>query len=439
MVAPDQIESLSPPQEYPLRTPANWQIGVGLLLLFIVAIALGVIHRDMDHGFDELAHVSYVAYLQHSGDLWPDFAKLPMLDPLSFRFTGQVNYLNHPSFYYWLMALLGPTLEGHPEAVVVHRLLNVPLDMIGLAALMVIGLFAKLPRSVFLAYFVPIACIPVLTLLAGSVSNDNPGFVGGAIASLGAYQLVANGSRTGLLVALGGVIIAAWAKFTALLLAGGLVGGVLLWLWWRGRVPSRWIAPIAVAVLLACAPYIAFIVQYGSPTPMTAGELTKVTTEAAVFGWDRTARLGPFTYAAHFIGEFILEWIPPWKRHDTLYYALVVPIAAALCAYAGVAVAIGRVASGKATPLDVVTTAAALAFAATFVIHLVFSYRLHVDYGWLSSAYPRYYLPMAVLLPLGGVTLLGEIRRPPIRAALLAFLIAGPVVFRLLLEPLSRI
>jgi hypothetical protein len=240
-----------------------------------------------------------------------------------------------------------------------------------------------------------------------------------------------------LLTALGGVIVASWAKFTGLLLAGGLAGGVLLWLSWHGRIQSRWIAPIAVAMLVACAPYIALITQYGSPTPMTAGEAAKVTTEAAQFGWDRAEHLGPLAYVNHFITEFILEWIPPWKPLSARYAALAIPIVAALCACAGISVAIRRVASAEATPLDVVVAAGAMAFAGTFVIHVIFSYRLHIEYGWLSSAYPRYYLPLAALLPLAGLTLLGEIRQPLARAALLAFLIAGPIVFRLLFEPLG--
>jgi hypothetical protein len=436
MSAPAHIVALSHGQEASVRTSASWRDGALVLLLFIVT-AFGAIHRDMDHGFDELAHASYVAYLQHSGDAWPDFAKIPMLDASSFRFTSQANYLNHPSPYYWLMARLGPDLEGHPEAMVSHRLINVALDAIGFAALIAIGLFARLPRSTFYAYIVPIACIPVLTLLAGSISNDNAAFVGGAIATLGAYQLLVSGRQAWLLTALVGVIVASWAKFTGLLLAGGLVGGVLLWLSWHGHMPFRWIAPIAVATLVACAPYIALIAQYGSPTPMTAGEAAKVTTEAVQYGWDRAAHLGPLGYVNHFITEFVLEWIPPWKPLNARYAALVIPIMAALGACGGILVAIRRVASGKATPLDVVVAAGAVAFAGTFAIHVIFSYRLHVEYGWLSSAYPRYYLPLAALLPLAGLTLLGEIRQPLARATLLAFLIASPIVFRLLFEPLG--
>jgi hypothetical protein len=278
----------------------------------------------------------------------------------------------------------------------------------------------------------------VLALLAGAVSNDNAAFAGGAIATLGAFHLLVGGSRGWLLAALGGMIVASWAKFTALLLAGGLVAGVLLWLLCRGRLPSRWIVPIAIAALLACAPYVALSVQYGSPTPMTPGEVAMIKTEAAKFGWDRAEHLGPLAYAAHFVAEFILEWMPTWKPRNALNYAaLLIPVTAALCGFAGILVAVRRIASGKEAALDVVIVAGALAFAATFVIHGMFSYRLHTQFGWLTSAYPRYYLPLAALLPLAGLALLSAIKQRSARAILLAFLIAGPVVFRLLEEPLG--
>jgi hypothetical protein len=60
-----------------------------------------------------------------------------------------------------------------------------------------------------------------------------------------------------------------------------------------------------------------------------------------------------------------------------------------------------------------------------------------MEFGWLSSAYPRYYLPLAAIFPLAGLALLGEIRSSSARTVLLMLLIAGPVVFRLLLEPLA--
>src|SRR5260370_21491326 len=163
-----------------------------------------------------------------------------MLDPSTFRFTGEANYLAYPSLLYFLLARLGPDLEGHPEAILVHRLCNVASAAIGLAALMAIGLVARLPRLTLYAYIVPLACIPVLAPLAGAINNDNAAFAGGGIATLAAFQFLATGSRASLLAALGGVIVASWAKFTGLLLAGGLGAGVVAWLPCARRPHSPW-------------------------------------------------------------------------------------------------------------------------------------------------------------------------------------------------------
>ena len=100
-------------------------------------------------------------------------------------------------------------------------------------------------------------------------------------------------------------------------------------------------------------------------------------------------------------------------------------------------VAVRPIADGKARPLDIVVVSGALAFAGTFVIHGIFSYRLHTEFGWLTTAYPRYYLPLAAVVPLAGLTLAGAIEQPRVRVILLVFLIAGPVVFRLLGAPLE--
>jgi hypothetical protein len=438
MFALNHLNTPSHDQESIASADTNWRVCAFILLLFIVAATLSAMRKDVTRGFDEVAHASYIAYLQHSGETWPAFADMRMLDPSTFRFTGEANYLDHPSPYYLLLARLGPDLEGHPEAILVHRLFNVAFAAIGLAALMAIGLVARLPRLTLYAYIVPLACIPVLAPLAGAINNDNAAFAGGGIATLAALQLLATGSRASLLAALGGVIVASWAKFTGLLLAGGLIAGVLLWLLWRGRLHSRWIMLIAIAALLASAPYVALFAQYGSPTPRTAGEIAMIKTGALTAGWDSAERMGPAAFAAHFVSEFVLEWMPTLKPRNALNYAaLAIPITAALFAFAGILVAVRRIAYGKEDPLDIVIAAGALAFAATFVIHGIFSYQLHTEFGWMTTAYPRYYLPLAALIPLAGLVLLGAIKHPSARAMLMVFLIAGPVVFRLLGAPIG--
>jgi hypothetical protein len=214
-----------------------------------------------------------------------------------------------------------------------------------------------------------------------------------------------------------------------------LVGGVLLWLQWRGRLPSRWVGLIAIAALLAAAPYVALFVQYGSPTPRTPGQIAMIKSGALAVGWDSAERMTPASYAAHFVSEFVLEWMPILKPRNALNYAaLTIPIAAALCAFVGFLVAVQRIAYEKAGPLDIVVAAGMLAFAATFLLH---GYELHTEFGWQTTAYPRYYLPLAAIVPLAGLSLLDAIKPPSARAMLLVFLIAGPLVFRLLGAPLG--
>jgi len=48
----------------------------------------------------------------------------------------------------------------------------------------------------------------------------------------------------------------------------------------------------------------------------------------------------------------------------------------------------------------------------TFVIHRVFSHPYHLAFGWVTSAYPRYYLPLAALVPLAGLSLFAAIKQP---------------------------
>jgi hypothetical protein len=438
MLALNDSYAPSHDQESAASANTNWRVCAIVLLIFIVAATFSAVRKDVTQGFDEVAHASYIAHLQRTGESWPAFADLRMLDPSNFRFTGEANYLNHPAPYYLLLARLGPTLEGHPEGILLHRLLNVALAAIGLAALMAIGLIARLPRLQLYALIVPLACIPVLAPLAGAINNDNAAFAGGAIATLAVFQLLTTGSRSWLLAALGGALVASWAKFTGLLLAGGMVAGALLWLMWRGRLPARWIAPIAIAALLAGAPYIALLAQYGSPTPRTPGEIAMIKTGALAMGWDSAPRMTPVSFAIHFVSEFVREWMPTLKPRSALNYAaLAIPIVSALFALGGILVAGLRIAHRKESPLDIVVVAGALAFAVTLLLHAIFSYKLQIDFGWLTTAYPRYYLPLAAVVPLAGLSLLGAIKQPRLRALLLVFLIAGPVMFRLLGAPLG--
>lgn len=419
-------------------TKENRLICAALLALFVLSASLAAFNKDVTRGFDELAHTSYVATLQSGAKSWPRLEELRMLDAKTFRFTDEVSYLNHPPLFYLPLARLGPQLENRPHAVVAHRLINVGIGAAALALAIALGLFIGLTRIEFLAYAVPLFAIPALIPLAGSVNNDNLAAAGGALAVLGAYGLLQRGRFAWLLAMLAGVAIASAAKLTGLLLAGAFAAIVIAYLIWKKQFRASWIPAIAIALLISAAPYIAFTLQYGSPAPNTPAQLLLLKSGAETAGWANQPRLSLPAYAAQFAWAFITEWMPALAPRNALHYAmLALPIAAALFAFAGIYFAARRLVRGKQDAADVVALAGIASLAATFAIHLWFSYGRHLETGWMMDAYPRYYFPMLAILPLAAILALREIGQPKLRNALAAFLIISPLVFRIFGAPLA--
>ena len=417
---------------------ANFFVAAVILGLFVLSAALSAERKGISAGFDEVAHASYVAHIQHSGDAWPNLTAMRLIDPRTFQFTDAANYLNHPPPFYDLLAVLGPRLEGRPPALLAHRLIDVAIAAIGFAALLGLGLAARFPRHEFYAFAVPLACIPVLVPIAGAVNNDNLAFLGGAVATLGAWQLVATDRASWLVIALLGLIAASWAKLTGLLLIGPMLGAVIAYLLWRQRLSWSALMPIALVFALAAAPYIIYAVQYGSPTPQTPAQIALLEDGARTAGWADLPRKSFPAYIVYFVIAFVADWMPALGERNVLQYSmLAIPVAALGCALTGIALSLRRLWRRDETALDVVVIAGTLALVATFAIHVTYSYGRHLATGWLMDAYPRYYLPLAAIVPLAGLSLLAAVEAPRWRAALLAFLIAGPAVFRVFGAPLG--
>jgi lysylphosphatidylglycerol synthetase-like protein (DUF2156 family) len=194
----------------------------------------------------------------------------------------------------------------------------------------------------------------------------------------------------------------------------------------------------ALGFTLAAAPYLIFLVQYGSPTPETSAQTALLIDGARATGWASLPRKTFVGYLGYFVVAFIADWMPTLGARTVFNYAmLVIPIATLGCALAGGVLSLRRLWRRQETALDVVIVAGALALAATFAIHVSYSYGRHLATGWLMDAYPRYYLPLAAMVPLATLSLLQAVELPRRRTALLALLIGGPVLFRLFGAPLG--
>jgi hypothetical protein len=425
-----QIASVSVPTDLSsLAKNYSLRVCAAVILLFAVASVFSAYRKDITQGFDEVAHTSYVAYLQSRHTASAYLEDMRMLNPSTFRFTGAANYLNHPSPYYAALAAVGPGIERNPGSLFVHRLINVGLATLGVAFLLAIGMAARLPRNELYAYVVPLACIPVLAQLAGSVNNDNLAFVGGALAMFAIYNLLASGRSAWLLAALAGVVVASWAKLTGLMLVGGFVTAAVGYLMLRRRLSFVWAAPVIGTLVVASIPYILFMMQYDSPTPNTPAQIALLVDGAKVAGWDHNARLSLPAYVMTFIFSFVVEWMPSLTSRSAVKTALaVIPASALLCALVGTALAGYRVVRRTETVFDVVVLAGMAALAVTFVAHIGFSYQRHLATGWMMDAYPRYYLPLIAVVPLACLGLLSSVR-PQLRTGLLVMFVSGPIIF----------
>lgn len=403
-----------------------------LLFLFVFAAVSKAYHKDVLVGFDELQHASYTAQIQRDG-ISISLDSLRLLDPRTFRFTGEANYLNHPPLYYFALGKLGPKLEGSPGAMLHFRLVNIVLAAVGLLACLMLGVGIFAERLSFYAYAIALFCIPVLPPLAGAINNDNAAFLGGALVLFGLARWLGGGRDSFLYLVLAGFVVAAWAKLTGLLLAGTVVATVLAYLAWRGRFRLAWIAAAAAAFLLAALPYAVFVVRYGSPVPDTAAQQMMLISGAHLAGWSANPRLSFPMYAVQFAGQFIAAWMPTLAPRGAFQFAmLVIPLAAVVMALAGLAVSGRKLMRGREEPLDILVLACGAALTVTLVFHVWFSYQRHLATGWMMDAYPRYYLPIIPFVPLAGLAAVSALSSDRWRKAALSFLIAGPIAFGVL-------
>lgn len=423
------------------------QLRAIFLLCFVFASIIGALGKDVTTGFDEIAHISYIAHIQSTGDAWPRLESLRLLDSRTFRFTDSASYLGHPPTYYFFLAQLGPTIEGNPGAVLGLRLLNVLIATIGVSALVRLGASLELSRIEEYAWIVPLLLAPVFLPLAGSVNADNLAIASGSVAALALHRLTATRQSYWLLIATAAMICAGFAKLTGFIMVGGLVAGVLAVMLWRQSCQRWWLPVAAAAALVGGAPYLVFFAQYGSPAPTSPGQIGLLTNPLPFDELTKgaTATLSFPAYALAFVKAFIREWEPVATERTPLQLAtLAAPVFALICALAGARSAAARLWRKAPSPTDIlVVVGLAVAFS-TATIHMVFSYRHHVEYAFVNGvptysyspdAYPRYYLPLGAIVPLACLSVLASLRKSWLHTAFASALIAAPIALILLGSP----
>ena len=411
------------------------------LAIYLAITLSAAINGAFPGHIDELAQLSYVATIAQSGLAGAHLPDMHLLKAdLVPGFTDQLNYLNHPPGYYVLLSWLLPS-DGWPthETVVLLRLVNLALSTFAVACVLAIGLARQLQPGVFALYALMVLVTPVLWGVGGAINNDNLAILGGAVAVLGAELMQTRPHlRIGGASLTAGCMLATLAKLTAGLMVTGFA---ILFLLIRARTatrPSRkFLATSAILVLAAGAPYLWFLLEYGSPAPVTVALTNEYQRIAILFaahpmnvvnGW-QGAGYGIAGYAIQFAWWLLADWNPVFSPASAAsFIVLIAPV---------LMLALAILAWLRALPTlrDPVVLAGGIAIAMLVPLHLMFSYRMYRLVGSPPfDAVPRYYLPLSLsVMPLAASRAVSEmpahIRRIATAVLAIAFCASPLIIF----------
>ena len=190
-----------------------------ILIIYVFATILLIlrccsIYENESLGtYDEIAHISYLAYVENNPEIIPDYCEMKLLISENItvdervqvfgldqtkgiykgHFSNTINYLCHPPLYYFLLLPLD-SIEIKEEIVYVDldvlRLANVLIFTLAILLIFYIGYtrITKNPVLHFL-YTMIIISLPMLGYTGVTINNDNLTLLTVAIAFLGAIRI----------------------------------------------------------------------------------------------------------------------------------------------------------------------------------------------------------------------------------------------------------
>lgn len=298
--------------------------------------------------YDEMAHVSYVAYMQENFSFVPQFDKMYLLVPQNYvcsenyadcaslvqtrgvfagKWTDTVNYLLHPPLYYWIMAGLGAVTQTAGVVSVnldVLRLANMLLVLAGMLVFFYIG-YSRIDQKYPCLHFMYAGCVatfPITAYLGVTVNNDNLSVLICAVYFLGMLRFVEEKKDvlTYTLIAVG-ITAAVLTKITtAVFLIVGAGVFLLLVVIQKRSVKNiftkqfLWTLPIYGA---ACVYYLCQYAKFGmfqiSLERLVPTEVFRTYSIVYVEPAERMVLTVP-EFVRYFVKSFLGQWTSAWKR-----------------------------------------------------------------------------------------------------------------------------
>ena len=186
---------------------------------------------------DEVAQISYIAYLEKENTIIPDFKDMMVLEQKEtvniksntadnsknvlneYTFSDTINYLGHPPLYYQIMRLSRAVqVEGNIVTVNLFKLrcFNIGLSSLAMLLILFIG-YTRIDKNPILhwLYATIVVSVPMLAYTSAGVNNDTLSLLGLSVFILGLLRFSERKRNlsTYLLISLG-VFIAFMSKLT---------------------------------------------------------------------------------------------------------------------------------------------------------------------------------------------------------------------------------
>lgn len=149
---------------------------------------------------DEIEHVSYIAYLEETHKIIPEFKDMKLLEQTKtidnsniknaeYKFGSNLNYLGHPPLYYHIMQLSGAVQIKNNNVVIDFiklRSFNIALNCIAIALILYIG-YSRIGKNILLhcLYAAIVVSVPMLAYVCAGINNDNLALIGLSIFMFG--------------------------------------------------------------------------------------------------------------------------------------------------------------------------------------------------------------------------------------------------------------
>ncbi len=399
------------------------------LFAFLAMASLQLFRPTLNRIFlDETAHASYIVHLQKTGHWWPNLEDLPMIDKGSLEITNwRKNYLNHPPFYYKALAMALPQLEGHPEYIPLYRAANIALIASALCLLYAFAAGLNLSLLGFSSFCALCTFVPWLPLLSATISNDNLGIFSGALSLYAVQRFLKTQTGFNFFLILISVLLAAASKLTCFIFVAVFAFTFLAPFLFERKLSRFYIITAVAIIFLSSLPYFVYFQSYGSPAPLTSGHLALIQETSEQLGWANSEKMSPLFFVVSFFFFLTTLWSDtPLTNGFTI--AISVCVFTLMVLFSVVFVkAIFRY-FGSSHQKNLVLAAGGISLGITLLLHVLWSYKHHVTYGYILGAYPRYYYPALGLIAYALIEFFQPMQ-PRFRKLGYSILILLPIIF----------